>query len=100
MRKLQLFDQPTACHPFWRFSLASRLVPSNGAVAGRHGAVAMPFLTRAVSASRAVRVAVAIAVLAWTGVSRADEATKIRFTLDWKIQGSHAWYYLAKDKGY
>ncbi|MDB5632238.1 MAG: putative transporter periplasmic substrate binding protein [Tardiphaga sp.] len=38
--------------------------------------------------------------LAFPFAARAAEPVKIKFTLDWKIQGLHAWYYWAKAKGY
>ena len=43
------------------------------------GTIAMPFVARS---------------------SFAAPTTKIRFTLDWKYQGVHSWFYVARDKGY
>ena len=40
------------------------------------------------------------AALAIPSVGRAQELTPIKFVLDWKLQGIHAWYYLAEDRGY
>ena len=43
----------------------------------------------------------ALAALLCLGAgAKADEPTKIRFTLDWKYQGLHAYIFWAKDHGY
>ena len=39
-------------------------------------------------------------LLCLTTGNAAAEPVKIKFTLDWKLQGIHVWYYWAKAKGY
>lgn len=41
----------------------------------------------------------AFATLLFHGTASAEDIP-IKFTLDWKIQGVHSWFYLAKEKGY
>jgi len=44
--------------------------------------------------------AILLGVICAAPAANAQEMTKIKFTLDWKLQGIHAWYFWAKEKGY
>src|ERR1700741_2705055 len=42
----------------------------------------------------------ALAVVLSATAAFADDVTKIKFSLDWKLQGIHAWFFWAQEKGY
>jgi NitT/TauT family transport system substrate-binding protein len=50
--------------------------------------------------TKCVALAACLAASFANGPATAAEPVKIKFTLDWKLQGLHAWYYWAKAKGY
>ena len=69
---------------------------ASGHAAGQHGIVKMKAYLRLCALGLALLTAIGFV----TAPAQSQEPTKIRFTLDWKIQGPHSWYYVARDKGY
>lgn len=49
---------------------------------------------------RGLHRALIAAVLTLPLLVHAQQMTPIKFVLDWKLQGIHAWYFLAQDRGY
>jgi NitT/TauT family transport system substrate-binding protein len=56
--------------------------------------------TGVVMSLKSILAAAFAAVMLVAGGAQAQEKTKIRFTLDWKYQGIHAFVFWAKEKGY
>jgi len=46
------------------------------------------------------RILAAMGLALACGAVQAQAPVKIKFVLDWKYQGLHAWYFIAQDKGY
>ena len=44
--------------------------------------------------------ALALGLTLWATTSFATEVTKVKFSLDWKLQGIHTWFFWAQEKGY
>ena len=60
----------------------------------------MSFVSIRRRAALAMAAASAAATLGLPLAVHAQDTTPVKFVLDWKLQGVHAWYFLAQDRGY